>query len=147
MSLGRLSKELPELDLSSVVAPPTWSPTKYQTIINGFRSWVNEQKGLRVDQPVNLGSSIIPRMRMTSGPNKQVTLGSAPMEAKALLKDKELGKSFELFCTSTGLNSLLDYLRNFSNDESLDTSGTYLGKLALVPDSQNKHRLVAMVDY
>jgi len=84
---------------------------------------------------------------MTKGPNKESTLTSAFSEAKRLIQDKVLGKSFELFATHTGNRDFYNYVENLSNLNLKDVSDIHLGQLALVPDSLNKHRLVAMVDY
>jgi hypothetical protein len=86
-------------------------------------------------------------MRLTHGPNRSVTLASAVKEAKLLLRDKVLGQSFSMFCTHTGNKNLLSYVEDLSRLDTGDSSDVYLGRLALVPDALNKHRLVAMVDY
>jgi len=84
---------------------------------------------------------------MTQGPNRETTLTSSVEEAKKLTQDKVLGKSFELFATHTGNQDFYNYVKNLSDINPKDVSDTHLGRLALVPDSLNKHRLVAMVDY
>lgn len=145
LSFARLSREIPDLNLESIINPRTSDEKGFQDFIKGFRAFCKESSYLKTDTPEVLW--VTPRARMTKGPNKESTLTSAFSEAKRLIQDKVLGKSFELFATHTGNRDFYNYVENLSDLNPKDVSDVHLGQLALVPDSLNKHRLVAMVDY
>jgi len=62
------------------------------------------------------------------------------------MSTKPLRIAMKDLCRITGNESLFTYLTKLSEVE-IDCSQFYLAKLQLVPDSMNKHRLVAIVDY
>lgn len=146
LSLARLSKELPDLDLEAIVSPRMCTEKSFNRFFKGFKEFTKNFKPLRTKKPVDLSGGLKPRMRLTQGPNRQVTLASSIKEAKLLLNDNVLGKSFRNFCVHTNCQNFLAYVEGLSEMDT-DVSDAYLGRLALVPDSLNKHRLVAMVDY
>jgi len=147
LAFARLSKEIPELDLKSIVEPRTSPNDAYQELLKDFRLFIKESrvKFRPVEQPISF--NVTPRMRMTQGPNAEVTLASSVKEARSLLQNKVLGKSFELFCTHTGNKDLFSYVKALHDIHVEDTQEVRMGRLALVPDALNKHRLIAMVDY
>jgi len=147
LAMARLSKEIPDIDLKSIETPFIGNRKRFEIFLKDFRTFIKRSPNFREEdwKPVLL--EICPRMRMTQGPNREVTLSSSVKEAKALLQDKTLGKSFKLFATHTGNNEFYNYVESLSKIEEIDISDIRLGSLALVPDSLNKHRLVAMVDY
>jgi len=145
LSLPRLSEMIPELDLSPVVTPFEGDVKEFESFLKGYRDFVRNHKLLLRDEQQEIPPAI-PRMRMTKGPNQQVTLASSVEEAKMLINNKTLCKSLELYCTNTGNSELYNYMVELSK-EPVDHIDTQLGKLTLVPDSLNKHRLVAIVDY
>jgi len=83
---------------------------------------------------------------MTSGPNGSPTLKYSAEEAKLLASTPHLFKPFKILCERTQNLDLLGYVTSLS-ELPIKVENIYLGKLGLVPDSMNKHRLVAMVDY
>jgi hypothetical protein len=145
LALPRLSRELPSLALKSVTDPfPTDRQSEFKDFLVDFKTFVKEYK---LDIPEDNSDLLVkPRMRTTKGPNSETTLTSAMHEAKMLLGHKLLSQPFKNLCSLTGNTHFLDYVERVSK-LNLETSDTYLGKLALVPDSLNKHRLVAIVDY
>jgi hypothetical protein len=145
LSLPRLSQVIPDLDLSPIIDPFKGNKVKYDLFIKGFREYIKTNKYLEVDELVL--PQVKPRMRMTKGPNLTVTLSSSIAEGKALISNKCLAKSFELYATHTGCREFYDYVVSLASEFNSDFTDIRLGRLVLVPDSLNKHRLIAMVDY
>jgi hypothetical protein len=145
LAIPRLSKELPNMDLSSIenkMTPPV--EVKFNHFMVNFKSYVNNTWNLNI--PKNPDMTAKPSLRMSAGPNGSPSLQFAAEEAKLLLGTKSLGLAFKDLCTLTGNMNLYRYTSKFL-DIDLDISNLYLAKLILVPDSMNKHRLVAMLDY
>jgi hypothetical protein len=146
LAIPRLSREIPELDLKSVIEPmnPTIKREFETEFCPKFKDFLFKESGL--PRTNNIRFELDPSARMTSGPNGDPTLKFSAEEAKLLVNTPHLWKPFSMFCTRTGNKDLLDYLTKFK-EINLNVDSIYLGKVALVPDSMNKHRLVAMVDY
>jgi len=146
LAIPRMSSAIPDLDLSSVVNNlKIVNIDDYKKLLSSFRSFLFGKIKLKLPSP-RPELFVQPSFRMTSGPNGGPTLSKSAEEAKCLLEDKILGSAFKDLCSLTGNGGLLKYLEEIQG-LNLDTSGIYLSKLVLVPDSMNKHRLVAMVDY
>lgn len=147
--MPRLSKEIPDLDIESITSARTSGDNIYQPFISNFRDFVKTKFLKKMGGVVDTARRpflYIPRLRMTKGPNGEATLASAVREAKALIEDKVLGKSLELFLAHTGGKDLYHYIRNLADSSEIHED-TRLGRLSQVPDSLNKNRVVAMVDY
>jgi hypothetical protein len=151
LAIPRLSKQLPELDIDSITGSRKSPDKEYIPIIKSFREFVKSKFNKRIDDGSTLTRSFtyIPRMRMTQGPNSEVTLASSVMEAKAIIEDKTLVKSLSNFLTLTGGEDLLSYIKSLASTSNTNKSveDVRLGRLTQVPDSLNKNRVVAMVDY
>lgn len=81
---------------------------------------------------------------MTSGPNKGSTLAYSHNEGAELLRTRNLNSPFKSFCQIVGREDFYIYLTE--SCRGCEKDGTRLGKLTLVPDALNKHRMVAMLD-
>jgi hypothetical protein len=95
LALARLSKEIPDLDLSSIEEPRKSPQKEYDQIISDFRKFCKEQTIVRKDLEKPVIFSYIPRMRLSKGPNREVTLASSVQEAKALVSDKSIFQSIK----------------------------------------------------
>jgi len=84
---------------------------------------------------------------MTKGPNGEPTLTTSIEEAGALFRNETLRKSVELYCAHTGNKDFYDYMANVASLCTETEQYGYIGRIAQVPDSLNKNRVVAMVDY
>jgi hypothetical protein len=149
LALPRLSKEIPELDIISIIADRKSSDKVYLPLVEKFRSFVKQKfsRNFRTDfDPKTTPFDYVPRMRMTSGPNREVTLGSAVAEAQAIMQDKTLSTALECYLSHTGGESLLSYMKQLA-ETPLVSEEVLLGRITQVPDSLNKNRVVAMVDY
>jgi len=147
LALPRISKELPDLDIQSITDPFKGKVTEYRSFLINFKEFVKNSKRLNFkdEYPDNL--EITPRMRMTQGPNGLPTLSTSIEEAGTLLKDERLSKSVELFCTLTGNEDFFTYLTKVASISKDAPTKGLIGRIAQVPDSLNKNRVVAMVDY
>jgi len=146
LAIPRMSDSLPELDLTSVIEPLKSSNiASFKEFSIKFKDFLYGKCKLTVPSPLPQ-MFVKPSFRMTSGPNGGPTLSKAAEEAKALMDNKILSSAMRDLATITGNQNLILYLEKLQG-LNLDTSSIYLSKLILVPDSLNKHRLVAIVDY
>lgn len=145
LAFPRLSEVIPSLDISTVESRHEDIVAQNLLRISAdFKLFLSEYK-LEAWSPKQRPYVVAPRGRMTKGPNGEVTLGSSCEEARALLENKQLSKAFKSFCSLVGREDFLAYVEKVATTGTQDA--TRLGKISLVPDSLNKHRLVAMVDY
>jgi hypothetical protein len=153
LSLPRLSEEIPDFDIVSIVTPfPREKGQNFNKQLQSFKTFVSNHKSFRLNEDFDKNSLLcLPRMRMTSGPNGKVTLESSHSEAILLHLNRTLAAAYKHLCTITGNTDLYSYTLSLSKTKLLESELKQgfknLGKITQVPDSLNKNRVVAMVDY
>lgn len=138
------------MDLKAVIEPMNKNKVlAFESLLQDFKIFVKDKVNFRSTSETDSAQSyfIQPRMRMTKGPNKEITLSTSILEAKMLCNTPAIWKSFKAFLIAVEAPEILEYIESISNASSIDHGDAYLGRLTLVPDSLNKHRMVAIVDY
>jgi len=141
----RLSQLLPEINLKSVEESLSKEQfSSLNTISKGFKEFIKQHPMKPWDKERH-PYVITPRGRFTQGPNGTVTMASSLEEAGALITTTSLSNAFQSYCQLVDRMDFHDYVKELAS--KCQNPDTVLGKILLVPDSLNKHRLVAIVDY
>lgn len=100
--------------------------------------------------PRQLGEKFKFHNSNSSGPNSSLkrcdALYSAPYDAKAIVRDKNLSTHLKRVLNDCNQLNIWFYIERLASCVKDDESLTH-SKIALIPDPENKQRIVALIDY
>lgn len=147
--INRVSESFKELDVNNIKA--TFKID--QDLFSEFERFVRTELSTESELIDLVDLNITPFGGPTNGPNGVPKLESAPMEAYALIQNKDgLIKYFTDYCHVTSNQPFLGYLESvaevYKNENpNANLNKIKLRKLTAVTDSGNKSRVIAICDY